>query len=334
MKRRLSLILLGLVFVIGSCKVVAKESHAPPEEVHIEDDIFSLLVSKNGKVVIEEYYNGRTEDNLCDVQSLTKGLMSILLGIAIDKKYIKDVDEPIAKYFPSEYENLDDAKKDITIRHLLNQTSGLSWKGYLEHEAWLTSENPISFVLDKALESMPGERYNYNSGATHLLSVIISRAYGNSSLEFANEYLFNDLNIQSLDWQKRNAGYYDGSGLGLKMKPTDLMKLGHLLENNGNWQGQQIVSVDWIEKLFDEREKSSTEWGLRNSMHGFCWYKAEINGTSVDYGMGYGGQFIMLIPESDLIIVATHNHDTPNGIEQQIKFLNSKLPALIEKYKN
>lgn len=336
-KNKLHFLLIALIFSAISCgevkKEKLKETTSTEEILPTEDYIYSTLVSKNGKIILEEYYNGKTKDSLCDVQSLTKGLMSILIGIAIDKEYIKNVNEPIEKYFPEEFKDLTDTKKNlITIKHLLNQTSGLSWKGHLEHREWLNSENPISFVLKKKLENNPGEKYNYNSGATHLLSVVISRAYGKSTLEFANEFLFSDLNIVSIDWQKTNKGYYDGSGLGLKMKPIDLMKIGQLLESNGSWEGKQLVSKGWIQKLFDESEKSSTKWGLRNSKYGFCWYISEFKGNRIDYGMGYGGQFIIMIPNKELIIVTTHNHDTPNGIEQQMKFLIGKLPKLIEKY--
>ena len=338
-KNKLNLLLVFLFLTIISCGEVKNEKiketplieNLAPEE----DYIFSTLISKNGEIVFEQYYNGKTKDSLSDVQSLTKGIMSILIGIAIDKGYLKSIKDPIASYFPKEYENLKDkAKNEITIEHILNQTSGLSWKGYMEHQEWLNSEDPIYFVLKKDLENTPGEKYNYNSGATHLLSVIISRITGKSTLEFANKYLFKPLIVKSVDWQKRNKGYYDGSGLGLKMKPIDLMKIGQLLENKGNWNGTTIVSENWIKKMFDQKEKSATLWGLKNSIHGLCWYKSKNNGYSIDYGMGYGGQFIILIPNEKLIVVTTHNHDTPNGIEQQTKFLNGKLPSLLEKYSN
>lgn len=331
-KNKILFVLIVVLLGTIACKEVKKE----PElfkEISEEDPIFSALVSKNGTIVFEEYYNKKTKDSLCDIQSLTKGLMSMLVGIAIDKEYIKSVDEPIEKYFPNEFKNLvNKKKKTITIKHILHQTSGLSWKGYLEHEAWLHSEDPISFVLKKDLENEPGKNYNYNSGATHLLSVIISRATGKTTLAFADENLFQPLNIDLIDWQKRNKGYYDGSGLGLKMRPIDLMKIGQLLEKKGIWNEKQLISNQWIQKLFDKNEKSKTEWGLRNSKHGFCWYTSQFKGNTIDYGMGYGGQFIFMIPSKKLVIVTTHNHDTPSGIEQQLKFLNIKLPKLIEKY--
>ena len=336
-KYKLYTLLIVLIFTTISCSETKKEKPkkiTSSEKIQPKEDyIFSTLISKNGTIVFQEYYNGKTKDSLCDVQSLTKGIMSILVGIAIDKKFIKNENETIEKYFQKEFKNLkDEKKKNITIKQILNQTSGLSWKGYLEHEKWLNSENPSLYVLKKDLENEPGKKYNYNSGATHLLSVIISKATGKTTLEFANEFLFKQLNINKVDWKKRNQGYYDGSGLGLKMKPIDLMKIGQLLEKKGKWNGKQIVSKEWFNKLFDENEKKPTKWGLKNSKHGFCWYKSEFKGNAVNYGMGYGGQFIILIPNKNLIIVTTHNHDTPNGIEQQNKFLNGKLPKLIEKY--
>ena len=140
----IKLLLFTLIFCALSCgepkKEKRKEITSTEEILPTKDYLFSTLVSKDGKIVFEEYYNGKTKDSLCDVQSLTKGILSLLVGIAIDKRYIKNVDEPIAKFFPNAFENFTDKKKNnITIRHILNQTSGLSWKGHLEHEEWLNS---------------------------------------------------------------------------------------------------------------------------------------------------------------------------------------------------
>lgn len=297
-----------------------------------DSSIHSVLISKNGQVVEEAYFNNRTGGELDNVQSLTKGIMSLLIGIAIDKEYIASEDEPIAKYFPEEYRTLTDARKQkITIKHLLNQTSGLAWNGYLEHGVWSESEQPNAFVLNKELEYEAGETYNYNSGATHLLSVILSKTTGKSTLDFANEFLFNPLAINKIEWEKTKDGYYDGSGLGLSMQPKDLLQIGQLLINEGIFNGQQLLSKAWIVKSFDEAKKSKTRWGLRNSKHGYCWYSSILDGDKINYGMGYGGQFIIMIPNKKIVIITTHNHDTPDGLDQQIDFLNNKLPDWIAK---
>lgn len=337
---RIILPCLMLILITYSCGNASQKNPNQEQEMPSasglnanNENIYAVLVAKNDSLVSEQYFNGRSQDSLCDVQSLTKGIISILIGIAVDREYIDSIDEPIAPYFPEIYEGLkDERKKAITIRHLLNQTSGLSWKGYLEHEDWLNSNDPISYVLEKELDHLPGTAYNYNSGATHLLSAIIAKTSGKSTLAFADEFLFTDLNINDLDWQIRNDGNYDGSGLGLKMKPIDLMKLGQLLHKRGKWDGQVVVSEKWTERLFDEKEKLSTDWGIRGSKHGLCWYQAQLDGKTINYGMGYGGQFIFLLEEMDLIIVTTHNHDVQNGIDQQIGFISRALPRLISTY--
>jgi len=112
----------------------------------------------------------------------------------------------------------------------------------------------------------------------------------------------------------------------------DLMKIGQLLVEQGSWEGEQVLSESWIDQSFDLEEKSNTSWGIRWSKHGFCWYKAKFQGQIVNYGMGYGGQFILTFTEKDLVIIALHNHDTPKGIDNQIHFLTQELPVLLEKY--
>ncbi len=292
--------------------------------------LYSLLLAERGRVTQEEYFNGRTSEDLCHVQSLTKSIMSVLIGIAIDQELISNIDEPIVKYFPFLEDDKDSLKQEITIAHLLDQTSGLLWNGHLEHQEWLASEDPIQYVLSRRLENKPGVSYNYNSGATHLLSAIVSISSGESTLEFARKYLFDPLNIEKYKWEKRGEKYHDGSGLGLEMLPKDLLKIGLLMASNGKYFDQQLVSEEWVKRSFDSDKKQKTRWGIRESMHGMCWYSAEFESQRVNYGMGYGGQFILIFPKTEVVIVATHNHDTPRGIEQQIAFLQKKLPNLLK----
>lgn len=311
-----------LIFLPFSCSSPASEN-----------SMQSLLVCQNGQLVSEEYFNGFDKQDYANVQSLTKGLASILIGIAIDQAVIKSEDQAIDSFFADEFKSITDTdKRKITIKHLLNQTSGLQWDGYLEHENWLKHPDPISDVLSRKLEHQPGTRHNYNSGATHLLSAILTKASGKSTLDFAQEYLFDKLNIESVKWEKRNNGYYDCAGFGLSMRPAALVKIGLLLEGMGTYEGTKVVSENWVAKLLDESEKSNTKWGIRKSTHGYCWYKSKINGDEVNYGMGYGGQFIFMIPAKQLVIVTTHNHDTPGGLDQQIDFLSENLPDLLETY--
>jgi len=297
-----------------------------------ENSIYSLIVSKDGKVIEETYFNGKTENDLVNVQSVTKSIISLLIGIAIDEGYIINEDVKIHTYFPEESALFDEDKRKITIKHLLNHTSGLYWNGYKEHNPFLKSQNPIKYVLKKELKDLPGQTYNYNSGGTHILSAIIEKATGMTTLQFATEKLFLPLQISDLDWEKLNDDISDGAGFGLSMKPIDLIKIGELLLNNGSYNGENILSNKWCDKSMDNQEKKETEWGIRNSKHGYGWYFATLNENDIYYAMGYGGQFIFVIPEKQMVIVSTHNSDTPNGIEQQADFIINSLPALLEKY--
>jgi CubicO group peptidase (beta-lactamase class C family) len=318
----ISILLIGLGF-FSAWGQVSEPSTEP----------FALLLSKNGYIVSKKYAVGRNAQSLCNVQSLTKGLMATLIGMAIDQQLIPSENEPIAYYLKDLYPFSENSSKGaITIAHLMDQTSDLAWQGHIEHQAWLTTSDPIAYVLDKAMAHKPGTFYNYNSGATHLLSVILSQASGMTTLAFAQKHLFGPLGFGTVDWQMRNDGYHDGSGLGLSLLPKDVMAWAQLLENKGMYNGAQLVSEAWLLKMFDPNRKKPTQWGLPNSKHGYCWYTADFKGDHINYGMGYGGQFILLVPEKKLIIVSMHEHDTPNGIPQQLRFLHGKLPPILQKY--
>jgi len=291
-----------------------------------EKSILSILISKDGQIEYEEYFNGKTSDELVNVQSITKSIISLLIGIAIDEGIIENEDISISKYF----HELKEGKELISIKHLLNHTSGLEWKGYLEHEAFKNASSQTAFVLNKKLKDKPGEVYNYNSGETHLLSVILSKVSGKSTLEYAIEKLFEPLEIKKIKWDRLNDGHNDGAGFSLSMLPSDLIKIGEIfLEEQTSGK---LVSKSWKDKMLNDEVKKKTKWGLRKSKHGYGWYSSKTKEGKILYSMGYGGQFILILPNTKMIIVSTHNHDTANGIKQQVDFLNETLTLLIDKF--
>lgn len=293
-----------------------------------EKSINSIFVLKDKQLVKEEFYNGSKKGDLVNIQSVTKSIISLLVGIAIDKGLIKSEEVTIHHYFPEELQS-NDQKKKITIAHLLNHTSGLEWNGYLEHENLLKSSAPSKYILQKKMVADPGELYNYNSGGTHLLSIILNKATGQTTKEFAEQHLFQTLHFDPVKWEKLEDGFHDGTGIGLHLNPQDLIKIGQLLLDNGKKDNLQLISSEWIGKSFDQELKSDTKWGLRKSKHGYGWYSKTQGGEQILYSMGYGGQFILIIPSEEIVIVATHNHDTQNGIEQQVDFLKETLPKLL-----
>jgi len=152
------------------------------------------------------------------------------------------------------------------------------------------------------------------------------------TLEYAKEHLFGPLDIESVEWDILKDGYNDGAGFGLKMSSKDLIKIGQLVLDKGISGDIQIVPTDWINKSYNEGLKRDTKWGLRRSTHGYGWYSKMIQNEQILYSMGYGGQFIFVVPSDELVIVCTHNHDTANGLNQQIDFLSGTFSSILDQY--
>jgi CubicO group peptidase (beta-lactamase class C family) len=316
------------IFIYLSMLLASCSNKINLDQLENEKGIYSAIVIKNDKIIFRQFYNGKTEDDLFNVQSETKSILAILTGIAIEKGFIKGVDQPISDFFPQILSDSDTIKKTISIRHLLNQTSGLKDFEYPQLDKWLTDANPSDLIIAQPLVSKPGATYQYNTAATHLLSVIISKATQMETAKFADDNLFKPLGIKNYKWEKLKDGYHDGGGLSLWMKTDDLAKIGQLLIKNGEIKNQQIVSKQWINQLFEKENKLKAPWGLKNSVHGFCWYSTTYKNQTVHYAMGYGGQFIFIFPDIHTIVAVNYNHDTADGIKQSNVFFEKYLPLI------
>lgn len=192
-------------------------------------DAFSLLVVKNGYLVFEKYYSWGSPEKYAVVHSVTKSVTSALIGIALDKCYLKSVDQKLTKFFP-EYiaDNLDPRKKEISLKQLLTMSTGFKWndRGPVMRD-WYTSSNWAKFTIQLPQENNPGDVFNYNSSTSHLLSIILSKSTKTSTLDFARRNLFEPLGIQSAYWHQDPQGYYIG-GFGLGLSARDLAKFGFL----------------------------------------------------------------------------------------------------------
>ncbi|MBV8391074.1 MAG: serine hydrolase, partial [Mucilaginibacter sp.] len=206
MKKALLLLFLTVSLSVAHAQIVIDTS------AYVKDNkqLYSVVVSQNDKVVFSQYYNGKADTMLYNNQSLTKSIMSLLIGIAIDKGYISSVDEKIVKYFPQLKDDTDKRKQTVTIRQIMNQASGLWHEDTHNLRQYLIQQNPSDYVLQQPLVSEPGKVFYYSNAGTQLLSVILTKATGMSILEFAEKYLFNPLGIQRVHWYKMFDGYYDG----------------------------------------------------------------------------------------------------------------------------
>jgi CubicO group peptidase (beta-lactamase class C family) len=266
----------------------------------------SLLVARNDVLVAERYYNGHSQSSLHNVQSVTKSVMSALIGIAIDRGYIESVDLPISRYLEPLVDSLDAEKGKITIRQLLTMTTGLEWQGLggaNEFMRWASAPDQIDYVLDKPLVEPPGTRFNYSDGAAHLLSIILTEATGQSTLQFAQRYLFAPLGIDSRQWPVDNRGYNIGAA-GLALTSRDMLRFGMLYLDEGADSGRAIIPPEWVTVSTSARV-STHEAIPYGSHYGYLWWSGRAQAGDFYFAMGYGGQFILSLPDLGVVVVAT-----------------------------
>jgi len=296
--------------------------------------LYSIVLSRDNHIVYEKYFNGAGKDDLRNDQSLTKDICSLLIGIAIDKGYIHSVDEKISRWFPELKKDTDARKRTITIRELMNQASGLN------HEQlgtmtgigdFLALPDPSGYTLQAPMVGDPGREWHYNNAATHLLSLIITRSTGMNTLSFAEKYLFRPLGIQEVSWMKMKDGYYDGSGLlSIRLRTRDLIKIGYLLLQEGRYAGRVIVSRKWIDSILRPMALYNADWGFQSSTYALCWYHARAYGVEITYGMGWGGQFLVVIPSLRAVMAVNESVSDFHAIAQSTLFITKIFPALLK----
>ena len=264
------------------------------------ESVRSLLVQKNNNLIIEEYFRNATPDHPYNIKSASKSIISLLVGIAIDQGKIS-LDETLGDYFPEYFDISPDPEKEIiTIRNLLSMQSGLETTSFYNYGAWVISDDWVEFQLDQPLEEVPGGKMVYSTGTSHLLSVIITKATGMNTKAFAEEFLFDPLNIQVGGWDRDPQGYYMG-GNNLALTPNALLKIGQLILNGGTWQNKEILSQKWIRDSF----QSYTRSNFNPYDYGYMWWNRPVAGYDVYFAWGFGGQYIFIIPELNSVAVIT-----------------------------
>jgi CubicO group peptidase (beta-lactamase class C family) len=263
--------------------------------------LHSLLVSWRGELVAERYFNGKRAGSLANIKSASKSIVSALVGIAIDRGLIKDVKQPLATFFPALLANNSDApKRAITIEDLLTMRAGLETTSNRNYGAWVQSRNWVSHVLNQPLLMPPGTSMEYSTGNTHLLSAILTKATGKSTWQFAQETLAKPLDFTLPQWPRDPQGIYFG-GNDMLLTPRQMLTFGELYLHRGRSNGRQIVPEKWIDASFVPRARSR----FNDRLYGYGWWMRDIAGCQAYYAWGFGGQFIVLVPDLDLVIVST-----------------------------
>jgi CubicO group peptidase (beta-lactamase class C family) len=265
----------------------------------------SLLVSHKGQIVLERYFNGARAAQAANIKSASKSVISALVGIAVSRGLITDVDQKIGPYFPELATDPEPRKRDITIEDLLTMRSGLESTSGRNYGAWVQSPNWVRFVLRRPMIDPPGTRVEYSTGSTHLLSAILTRATKMSTWQFAQQELARPLGFALARWTQDPQGIYFG-GNEMSMTPRQMLSVGELYLNGGRAGNQQILTREWIDKTRIGRGRS--RWGSDRE-YGYGFWIREFAGHDSYYAWGYGGQFIFIVPDKDLVIVTTSRAD-------------------------
>lgn len=293
----------------------------------------SYLIAKNGELVLEEYDTYSDSNTKHDLRSVTKSIIALLTGVAIEQGLFQ-LDDLVQNHLIElrDAKNVDLRKTKITIRHLLTMSSGLDcndWdkKSKGQEDRIYKKKSWIQALADLPMVNEPGEASFYCTGGVIMLASILERSSGLSLQEYAQKHLFSPLDIKEVDWGHTNKKQVISAGKRLYMRSRDMARLGMLLLHDGQWKGQQVVPKSWITQLHQ------TKTAINNMDYSYWWWQISFpnNGKSVKatVATGNGGQYIMCFPEHDMVVVFTGS--AFNSPEQQKPFgiiNNYILPAL------
>jgi len=266
--------------------------------------LHSLLVSRRGELLLERYYNGARPSRPGNVKSASKSVISALVGIAIDRGLVPGVDTPIETYFPEITGSDDPRRRAITIEHLLTMQSGLQSTSNRFYGAWVLSPNWVRHALTRPMEHEPGTGMEYSTGNTHLLSAVLTQASGMSTWAFAREVLAGPLGFDLAQWPRDPQGIYFG-GNDMLLTSRQMLAFGQLYLDRGKANGAQVVPSSWIESSWLPTGRSR----FSGQRYGYGWWIRELAGRQAYYAWGFGGQYIVLVPDLDLVVVTTSASD-------------------------
>ncbi|MCE7073019.1 beta-lactamase family protein [Dyadobacter sp. CY327] len=287
----------------------------------------AILVARNGKLLLEEYFYMGDRERIHSIQSCTKSVTSLLIGIAHDDGLIKNLDAPVNTFFPAYGDSTKRKMPPFTLRNALTMSAALDWREDIPYsdprnDAVLMnqSKDMFQYVLSKNPDPKvrPGEVFEYNSGLSILLGGVIANTTGKPADQYATQTLFKDLGINKFTWTAMNGQIHTGGGL--FMKPRDILKLGQLVLDEGKWNEKQIVSASWIKESTAFNlpvNKANKEWG-----YGYQWWRGVLRADNkvfkTIYAAGYGGQVLCIIPDLDLVILTLHHNATEGNGRRSI----------------
>jgi CubicO group peptidase (beta-lactamase class C family) len=269
--------------------------------------LHSMILVRHGKLVLEEYFHGYDRNDLHPIQSCTKSVASLLVGIAMDRGDISSLETPVFEYFPGHADLRIPEWDDVMLRHLLTMSAGLDWSQKDAFTVRGTGPQLFRRVLSRRVVDEPGTKFHYVGANINLLAGVLHHATGLHADEFANRYLFESLNIQEWDWDEASVEGYPSMAGTLQLRPLDMAKLGQLVLNEGRWNGKQVVSSAWIRNSTARAMTIGPE--PNQDEYGYLWWRLPLSAEDTSQRMivasGWGSQFIHIAPALDAVLVTT-----------------------------
>jgi len=285
------------------------------EKAEQDKGILSLILCRNNDIIAETYFGNGGADSIHKTKSVTKSVTSILVGMAIDQGYINNIDETIGDYLYEYLTPEDSILASITIRELLTMSGGFDWNeltdpDWIYWNNWVRSDDHFLHALHIPIIHEPGTHFTYCTTGCQILSGIFTKATGYSLKAFAEEFLFAPLGIEGdRPWDADHQGFNYG-GVTLHLKAMDMLKIGQLFLDKGVYNGQRVLSESWVSA------SSSSQVENHNSMYysndyGYYWWIGEQQGVQYYFANGYGGQFICIFPELNMLVIAQSELNNP-----------------------
>lgn len=270
----------------------------------------TVIIAQEGDILAERGYRGHRVTAPTNIKSASKSVISALVGIAIGKGVLEGADQKVAPLLRRDLPPSPDPRMaELTIGHLLSMQAGLDRTSGVNYGRWVSSRNWVRSALAQPFVDDPGGRMLYSTGSTHLLSAILTRQTGRSSLELARDWLGPVPGFAIGGWDRDPQGIYLG-GNQMAMSPRSLLAFGELYRREGRLaDGTQLIPEEWIAQSWTLRTQSV----FTGDGYGYGWFLRRIGGHEARYAWGYGGQMLYIVPSLALTVVMTSDEATPSG---------------------
>ncbi|KQQ58803.1 serine hydrolase [Rhizobium sp. Leaf311] len=311
MKRRAALAIFATLPFASSIR--AQTSRNVDELLRSADELPSLktvIVSVDGRETASRAYHGASLNGSTNIKSASKSILSAMVGMAIDRKILDGVDQPVASVLRGDFPaNPDPRLERVTIGNLLSMQSGLERMSGPNYGRWVSSRNWVRMALGSGFAGEPGGGMLYSTGSTHLLSAILTKASGKSTLALARDWFSPLEGFRIGAWERDPQGIYLG-GNQMAMTSRSLLAFGELYRGGGvTPDGKRLLSQSWVDQSWVQRTNSV----FNGDGYGYCWFIKEMSGETVYYAWGYGGQMLYIVPTKKLSVVMTSREDAPSA---------------------